>query len=125
VEAGNIKVDAVIESLGALAHEHRLGVFRLLVERGPEGLPAGTIAKRLSLAPSSLSFHLHALQHAGLVRQQRASRQLIYTANFEAMNGLVAYLTRNCCGEGEAECGPACAPAGAGKPVKAKRRTKP
>jgi DNA-binding transcriptional ArsR family regulator len=110
MKAASIKPEVVIESLGALAHEHRLGVFRLLVERGPEGMPAGTIAAKLSLPPSSLSFHLHALQHAGLVRQRRASRQLIYTANFEAMNGLVAYLTRNCCGEGGPECAPVCQP---------------
>ena len=107
--------------MGALAHEHRLGVFRLLVERGPDGLPAGMIAERLRLAPSSLTFHLQALQRAGMVRQRRASRQLIYTADFAAMNDLLGYLTRNCCGQGAA-CGPACAPASTSAVRKPRRR---
>src|SRR6202034_550476 len=82
-----------VEALGALAHEHRLAIYRLLVERGPDGLAAGLISERVGLVPSSLTFHLQNLQHAGLINQQRASRQLIYSADFDAMNGLVAYLT--------------------------------
>jgi len=97
----------VIEALGALAHEHRLGVYRLLVERGPEGLPAGQIAARIKLVPSSLTFHLQALQRAGLVNRRRESRQLIYSADFDAMNDVVGYLTENCCA-GSEECAPAC-----------------
>jgi DNA-binding transcriptional ArsR family regulator len=107
-----VAVDAgqAVAALGAVAHEHRLAVYRMLVERGPQGLAAGKIAERLGMAPSSLTFHLQQLLHAGLVTQRRLSRQLIYAADFAAMNGLVAFLTENCCG-GEAACAPACAPA--------------
>ena len=106
----SVKAKEVIEALGALAHEHRLAVFRLLVERGPEGLPAGQIGARLGLVPSSLTFHLQALQRAGLISQQRVSRQLIYSADFETMNAVVGYLTENCCAAGT-QCAPACKPA--------------
>lgn len=88
---------AIIKALAALAQEHRLGAFRLLVEAGPEGLAAGVLAERLAIAPSSLSFHLSHLAHAGLASQQRQGRSIIYRADFAAMNGLVAYLTQNCC----------------------------
>lgn len=100
----------MIEALRALAHEHRLAVFRLLVERGPEGLPAGRIAARVKIVPSSLTFHLQNLQRAGLISQRRESRQLIYSADFDAMNGVVGYLTEKCCA-GSGECAPACKPA--------------
>ncbi len=105
--------DKVVRALGAVAHEHRLAIFRMLVERGPDGLSAGVIAERLGVPPSSLTFHLQQLQHAGLVTQRRLSRQLIYAADFAAMNGLIAYLTENCCGRGEsgADCAAVCAPA--------------
>jgi DNA-binding transcriptional ArsR family regulator len=83
----------------------------MLVERGPEGFPAGTIAERLGIPPSSLTFHLQQLLHAGLVTQRRLSRQLIYAADFAAMNQLLAYLTQNCCGVSDAAaCGPNCNP---------------
>jgi ArsR family transcriptional regulator len=98
-----------IAALGALAQETRLDLYRLLVTGGPEGLPAGVIAERLQVPPSSLSFHLQQLLHAGLITQRRASRQLIYAADYAAMNALLAYLTENCCGRGSA-CSPACAP---------------
>jgi ArsR family transcriptional regulator, arsenate/arsenite/antimonite-responsive transcriptional repressor len=101
---------AAIAALGALAQETRLALFRLLVARGPEGLPAGAIAEELGVAPSSLSFHLQQLLHAGLVTQRRLGRQLIYAAEYEAMTALLAYLTENCCGRGEA-CVPYCTPA--------------
>jgi len=104
-----VKAGSVIEALGALAHEHRLAVYRLLIERGPEGLPAGQIAGRIKLVPSSLTFHLQVLQRAGLINQRRESRQLIYSADFEVMNGVVGYLTENCCG-GTGECAPGCSP---------------
>jgi ArsR family transcriptional regulator len=97
----------VIQALGALAHAHRLAVYRLLVERGPEGLPAGHIATRMKLVPSSLTFHLQALQRAGLIRQRRESRRLIYSADFDVMNAVVGYLTDNCCA-GSSECAPGC-----------------
>jgi ArsR family transcriptional regulator, arsenate/arsenite/antimonite-responsive transcriptional repressor len=102
-----------IDALGALAHEIRLTVFRMLVQRGPAGLPAGVIAERLGMPPSSLTFHLQQLQRAGLLTQRRLSRQLIYAADFAAMNGLVAFLTENCCGSDQAG-GPVCTPADAG-----------
>jgi ArsR family transcriptional regulator, arsenate/arsenite/antimonite-responsive transcriptional repressor len=110
-----MKTPAVIEALGGLAHEHRLAIYRLLVQRGPEGLPAGTIGQRIGLLPSSLTFHLQNLQRAGLITQRRDSRQLIYSADFTVMNGLVGYLTENCCGNGGAEC---CTPAVPAKPAK-------
>src|SRR5580698_807721 len=91
-----------IAALGALAHETRLAVFRMLVERGPDGLPAGMISEKLSLPPSSLTFHLQQLTQAGLITQRRLSRQLIYATDFTAMNAVVAYLTENCCGTGAA-----------------------
>ena len=87
----------VVGALGALAHENRLAVYRMLIEQGSDGLPAGLIAERLGISPSSLTFHLQQLLHAHLVTQRRASRQIIYAANFAAMNGLVTYLTKNCC----------------------------
>jgi ArsR family transcriptional regulator, arsenate/arsenite/antimonite-responsive transcriptional repressor len=101
-----VKAKNVIEALGALAHEHRLAIFRLLVERGPAGLPAGRIAERVGLVPSSLTFHLQNLQRGGLITQRREGRQLIYSADFDAMTALVGYLTDNCCAESAAECCP-------------------
>jgi DNA-binding transcriptional ArsR family regulator len=89
---------AVIRALGALAQEHRLAAFRLLVQIGEEGLPAGVIAEKLGVVSSSMSFHLAALANAGLVSQRRQSRLIIYTANYAVMNGLMGYLTENCCG---------------------------
>jgi ArsR family transcriptional regulator, arsenate/arsenite/antimonite-responsive transcriptional repressor len=93
-----INVQQVIEALGALAHEHRLALFRLLVQAGADGMPAGAIAETLSLPNSSLSFHLAHLTRSGLIQQTRQSRSLIYTADYAAMNGLVGYLMENCCG---------------------------
>ena len=106
-----MKTPDVIGALAALAHEHRLAIYRLLVERGPQGLPAGAIGERIGLVPSSLTFHLQSLQRSGLVTQVRASRQLIYSADFAAMNGLVGYLTDKCCSTGDGACDPACKPA--------------
>lgn len=96
---------SVIAALAALAQEHRLAAFRLLVEAGPDGMPAGQIADQLDIAASSLSFHLSQLERSNLVVRRRAGRSLIYSAHFDAMNALVGYLTDNCCG------GAACAPA--------------
>jgi DNA-binding transcriptional ArsR family regulator len=108
-----------IAALGALAQETRLALFRLLVTCGPEGLPAGVIAERLGVLPSSLSFHLQQLVHAGLITQRRLSRQLIYSAEYGTMNALLAYLTENCCGR-DAVCAPACVPAARGAGTTAK-----
>jgi DNA-binding transcriptional ArsR family regulator len=98
-------ITAAIVALGALAQEHRLALFRLLVQAGPDGLAAGAIAEKLGIPNSSLSFHLAQLRGAGLITQERQHRSLIYRANYPAMNGLVDYLTENCCGG--AECAPA------------------
>jgi DNA-binding transcriptional ArsR family regulator len=93
-----------ISALGALAHEHRLAIYRMLVERGPDGLAAGVIAERIGIAPSSLTFHLQHLQRTGLIVQRRLSRQLIYAADFARMNALVGFLTENCCRGGKNAC---------------------
>jgi len=96
---------AAVEALGALAQEHRLALFRLLVQAGDEGMPAGALAEALGTPNSSLSFHLAHLTRAGLIHQRRQGRSLIYTADYAAMNALVGYLMENCCG------GTTCAPA--------------
>ncbi len=108
-----------IAALAALAQETRLAIYRLLVETGPDGLSAGIVAEKIGVAPSSLSFHLAQLMHAGLITQRRVSRSLIYAADFAAMNGLMSYLTENCCG-GQA-CAPVCNPA---KPATQRARKK-
>ena len=105
----------VIDALAALAHDSRLGIFRLLVEQGPEGLPSGEIAARRKLANANASFHLKELEHAGLVTSVPAGRFIYYAANYRTMNELVGYLTRNCCRGGV--CDIVCAPE-----VKRKRR---
>ena len=87
-----------LSALASLAQEHRLAVFRLLVQTGPEGLAASKIGEQLALAPSSLSFHLKELSHAGLITARQQGRFLIYTADISAMNGLIGFLTQNCCG---------------------------
>lgn len=94
-----------INSLGALAQEHRLALYRLLVQAGQGGMSAGSLADALAIPNSSLSFHLAHLSRAGLIEQRRAGRSLIYTANYAAMNELVGYLMENCCGG--ADCSPA------------------
>jgi ArsR family transcriptional regulator, arsenate/arsenite/antimonite-responsive transcriptional repressor len=101
---------SALTALGALSQETRLDLFRLLVVVGPEGLSAGMIADRLGVMPASLTFHLKELQHAGLITQRRLGRQLIYAAEFAAMNELLTYLTENCCGRGTS-CAPVCSPA--------------
>lgn len=110
------KNDAVA-ALGALAQDNRLDVFRLLVQAGPEGVPAGAVAAALGLAPNTLTFHFDRLRAAGLVSVRREGRSMIYTAQFETMNALITYLTENCCG-GDAE---ACATTAVCKPTRAKR----
>lgn len=88
----------VIKAMGALAQEHRLLAFRLLVQAGPDDVPAGTLAETIGVPSSTMSFHLAQLTHAGLVTQRRNGRSIIYAADFETMNGLMGYLTENCCG---------------------------
>lgn len=99
-----------IRALGALAQEHRLAAFRLLVQAGPDGLAAGAIADALEVPASSMSFHLAQLAHAGLVSQQRRSRSVIYAADYAVMNGLMAYLTENCCGGASCASDSSCSP---------------
>lgn len=94
----SVKTEAAIDALSALAQEHRLALFRLLVQAGEDGMSAGAIADTLGVPNSSLSFHLAQLTKAGLIRQERQSRSLIYTADYAAMNDLVGYLMENCCG---------------------------
>ncbi len=99
------KQDAVA-ILAALAQDNRLDVFRLLVEAGPEGMPAGHIANSLKLQPNALTFHLDRLRDADLVTARREGRSMIYAARYEAMNALIAYLTDNCCGGRPERCKP-------------------
>jgi ArsR family transcriptional regulator len=93
-----VKAGSAVDALGALAQEHRLALFRLLVQAGDKGMAAGAIADALGVPNSSLSFHLTQLRNAGLILQERQHRSLIYRANYPAMNSLVAYLMENCCG---------------------------
>ena len=92
-----MKASAAIDALGALAQEHRLALFRLLVTAGDTGMPAGAIAAKLGVPNRSLSFHLAQLRNAGLILQERQHRSLIYRANYAAMNRLIDYLMENCC----------------------------
>jgi ArsR family transcriptional regulator len=110
-----------VAALAALAQGNRLDVYRLLVQAGPEGLPAGSIASALALAPNTLTFHFDRLRQAGLVSVRREGRSMIYAARYETMNRLIAYLTENCCGGRPG----ACPPAVACKPARAKRSKVP
>ena len=92
-----MRKDSALEALAALAQEHRLALFRLLVQAGDKGMAAGAIADALGVPNSSLSFHLPQLRNAGLILQERQHRSLIYRANYPAMNALVGYLMENCC----------------------------
>ena len=114
------KPDA-LAALAALAQDNRLDVFRLLVEAGRNGMPAGAVADALKLAPNTLTFHFDRLRDAGLVTVRREGRSMIYAARYETMNALIAYLTENCC-QGADD---ACRPAAACKPAVARRRKVP
>ena len=98
----------VIAALSALAQESRLAAFRLLVQAGPAGMSPGKISEALGIPASSLSFHLKELTHAGLVVPRQNGRFIIYAANFDTMNGVLGFLTENCCG------GAPCTPCGSG-----------
>ncbi|WP_028103690.1 ArsR/SmtB family transcription factor [Pseudoduganella violaceinigra] len=93
-----MKSKSIVAALAALAHESRLSTFRLLVQTGPQGLAASKIGEQLDIAPSSLTFHLKELSSAGLIEARQDGRFIIYSANFDTMNGLLSYLTENCCG---------------------------
>ncbi len=105
-----LEQNAAVGALAALAHDARLSVFRLLVQAGREGLPAGEISDALSIPPTALSFHLARLRHAALITARRQGRRIIYAADFAAMQRLVGFLTENCCGRSPTGCGPDCAP---------------
>ena len=107
----------VIEALSALAQDSRLGIFRLLITAGRDGLPAGEIGKKLGIPANSLSFHLTRLRYAGLVRGRRDGRQIFYAANFGNMTKLMDYLTENCCESSSEGCSPDCP-----KPVTAENK---
>jgi ArsR family transcriptional regulator len=96
-----------VAALAALAQDHRLAVFRLLVQAGPDGMPAGQVAEKLDLAPNTLTFHFDRLRSAGLVTVRRDGRSMIYAAQFETMNTLLGFLTENCCQGATEKCAPA------------------
>jgi ArsR family transcriptional regulator, arsenate/arsenite/antimonite-responsive transcriptional repressor len=104
-----------VAALAALAQDNRLEAYRLLVQAGPDGMPAGAIAEALQLAPNTLTFHFDRLRMAGLITVRRDGRSMIYAARYETMNGLIAFLTENCCQ------GAPCAPAAQCKPARTKR----
>jgi len=99
-----METEDVIIALSALAQETRLAIYRLLVEAGPTGLAVGRIGEALALPSATLSFHLKELKHAGLVTAKRDGRSLVYSASFTAMNELIVFLTRNCCGGDMGAC---------------------
>ncbi len=105
---------SAVASLSALAHDGRLAAFRLLVQAGPQGLAAGEIARRLEILPNTLSASLNVLSHAGLVRSRRDGRSVIYTADYDAMRELLAFLMEDCCGGKPEICAPLVALAGRG-----------
>ena len=110
-----------IAALGALAQEHRLETYRLLVQAGPDGMPAGEVAATIGLPPNTLTFHFDRLRQAGLVTVRREGRSMIYAARYDTMNALLGYLTENCC-QGAGTCAPAtCKPAGRARPAKKER----
>jgi ArsR family transcriptional regulator len=104
-----------VAALAALAQDNRLDVYRLLVQAGPVGMPAGNVASTLKLAPNTLTFHFDRLRQAGLVSVRRDGRSMIYAAQYDVMNALLGYLTENCCG------GASCAPGSTRRPGRAKR----
>jgi DNA-binding transcriptional ArsR family regulator len=105
-----VQANAAVEALTALAQNHRLALFRMLVQAGEKGMSAGAIADALGVPNSSLSFHLNQLNRSGLVSKERQHRSLIYRANYPAMNALVAYLMENCCAGADCAADAACEP---------------
>lgn len=111
-----MKKTDVLAALAALSQENRLDAYRLLVQAGPDGMPAGEVAAALGLPPNTLTFHLDKLREAGLVTARRDGRSIIYATQFETMNAVLGYLTENCCGGAND-----CAPAAACSPARSKR----
>jgi DNA-binding transcriptional ArsR family regulator len=114
---------AVLAALAALAQESRLDIYRLLVQTGPEGLPAGQIGEQLGLPSATLAFHLKELKNAGLATVTRNGRSLIYAAEYPTMNALLFYLTENCCGRPASQCLPLCQPEADAKPARLQTRS--
>jgi DNA-binding transcriptional ArsR family regulator len=110
--------DVVVAALGALAHESRLAIFRSLVKRGPQGYTPTALLERIDIPAPTLSFHLKELQRAGLLTSRRDGRFLYYSANFETMQGLMAFLTDQCCSLSDEACDTNCKPV----PATAKRK---
>lgn len=106
-----MNTEAAVTALAALAQSSRLAVFRYLIQRGPAGATPGEISQQLGIPAATLSFHLKALQHAGLIGAKKSGRSICYRADFAAMQGLLDYLTENCCGGDAAVCVLSCAPA--------------
>src|SRR5262245_7313484 len=119
-----MEAKTAVQALAALAQDNRLAIFRLLVQAGPTGMSAGEIAVELKLAPATLSFHLKELSHASLVLARQEGRFIFYSANFEGMGALVAFLTENCCMRDGVACIPQvdCRPAVSGRSSKLKRK---
>src|SRR4029077_18606795 len=114
-----MKKPQALAGLAALAQENRLDTFRLLVQAGPDGMPAGEVAAALGRPPNTLTFHFDRLREAGLVTVRREGRSMIYAARYDTMNGLLAYLTENCCQGAAANCtAPSCETGTARKRVK-------
>src|SRR6185312_13738606 len=114
-----MKKSQALAGLAAIAQENRLDTFRLLVQAGPDGMPAGEVAAALGLPPNTLTFHFDRLREAGLVIVRREGRSMIYAARYDAMNALLAYITENCCQGAAAKCTtPSCEPVAAKKRVK-------
>jgi len=111
-----METKAALAALASLAQISRLAIYRALVQAGPEGLPAGEISEATGIPPSSLSFHLKELAHAGMVTSRQDGRFIIYAASFETMNTLIGFLTENCCG------GKSCLPVRAPAKTAAKRK---
>jgi len=101
-----MKIINAVEALSALAQESRLSIFRLLVQAGKEGVPAGVISEQLGIPGATLSFHLKELSHAKLIKSRTEGRYVIYSASFTEMDKLIAYLTENCCAGDAAQCAP-------------------
>ena len=99
-----MKPAQVVKALAALAQPTRLAIYRLLVAHGPEGMAAGQVAEKLKVSPATMSFHFKTLSHAGLLDSRQDGRFVYYAANFAVMNGMVAYLTENCCGGNPDAC---------------------
>ena len=122
ISTGMEKV-AVLAALSALAQEFRLDIYRLLVQAGPDGMPAGHIGEELGLPSATLAFHLKELKHAGLVTFTRNGRSLIYAAEYPTMNALLFYLTENCCGRPSNQCLPIRPPETVAKPARLQKRS--